>query len=218
MGIRNTFISVLGNKRKRNLTEEYLRKELVTFQTYWNTDWEMDLDKSTFHPDHRKFTDNTEADYRCFRGHTEMAKELLEHTRFPYYLILEDDAKPQEGWQRIVENSIDLLNQYEIVSLHARAIRMRKNMFDYKEHPYVQPGPDRTYSTEINWTNGTLAYLIRRDALSRLAFTQYTGVPIDLWLATHYIFCAIQPDTVCFVHENKYGSFYDRVSTTEPIQ
>lgn len=217
MGLKNTLICVLTNYRKKTVTLGHLHdRGCPLILTYENPDWPVPTDQKDWHEHHTKFTSNTTADYRCFKGHTEIAKNLLEFPN-PQFLVLEDDAKPTDGWQKIVEDATELLSQYEVVSLHSRAVRV-KNEFDYKGQRYVQPGPNSDWCPEIKWANGTLAYLIRRDALSRLAETQYTGVPIDLWLPNHFIFCCIQPDEICFIHQNVYGSFHDQVSNTKPIE
>jgi hypothetical protein len=136
---------------------------------------------------------------RCFRGH----QDVLKMARVPA-LVLEDDAVPAcSNWLDEAQLASELLGDFDVVSLHGRALdetrfdatpwnNTRRILVPKKDaHGYV-------------WSLGSLAYLIRREAVDRFLSMTYDGLPMDLTLANRFKFCVIEQSL--FIHDRSEGT------------
>lgn len=147
--------------------------------------------------------DNQTGAYRCFRGHQEALK-LAEKENI---LIFEDDAVPNRSdWLNIVKTSEKLLFDYQIVSLHGRAIRCIKNKLIIDKVNFVQLGQDPVY--KMFYALGSLAYLINKNTAQKIINENYNGWPMDLYILNFFKFCIVNPSP--FNHDRKYGSLVER--------
>lgn len=201
MKFKDTEIFILKNKRKTCLTENFLND--YKYNSYLNPDWDM---PKRFKPKGVANKLNMVKKYqlgqfRCFRGHQEIWKMAKEK----HILIFEDDANPNcHNWKEIVHDSIDLLDKYDIVSLHARtpSIGLKiKTKVKHKNNEYITLDSS---DYGLKWALGSLCYLINTKVVKDKTKLEYTGIPIDLYLYNNFnslILCKS-----CFDHDRKHGT------------
>ncbi|NJO65437.1 MAG: hypothetical protein HC836_47300, partial [Richelia sp. RM2_1_2] len=101
----------------------------------------------------------------------------------------------------------------EIVSLHGRQIKaetkvIREKIEDLQFYDLKQTCiKGIVVANKIKWCCGSLAYLIRRDAIAKFLSRPWDGVPVDIAIANFYKFCILDPSP--FDHERKYGSLVE---------
>jgi hypothetical protein len=61
---------------------------------------------------------------------------------------------------------------------------------------------------KLKWSLGSLAYLIRRDAMDKFLNTEYFGMGVDLFIANYFTFCVIE--TSPFDHDRRMGSLMSK--------
>ena len=197
MKITDIDIIILGTHHKHILTAERLGH--ATYTIYYNSDWDMPP-----LPMQHKLAQEPQS-YRASRGHQESMKLVTRDVG----LILEDDASPNcQDWVSAVEDSCDLLDRFDIVSLHARSVRDIKDKIVHNNRTYVTLHPtDRDpRAKNIVWALGSLAYLVRRSAIQRLSTAVYDGLPWDLFLYNSNS-CVLLNSP--FDHDRQYGSIVE---------
>ena len=141
--------------------------------------------------------------YRCFKGHQDAIKMCGKEN----VLILEDDAVPNVGdWYNIVQDSISLLDNFEIVSLHGRGFD-RKLYTNFTE---IRPNNNFIYilkKEESVWVCATLAYLINKRSFDKMLSYNYIGKPLDILLYNEFSFCLLEHSP--FDHNRSQGSLVD---------
>lgn len=132
---------------------------------------------------YRNIATFNQAAYRCFRAH----QDALNHAKQDRpTLIFEDDAVPNTAdWLEQCVDASDLLSQFEIVSMHSRAVRADK-VFEHKNRRFATPRVNKERGLKV--MHGALAYLIRPDASLKLRGMEFRQ-HIDLCLANEFEFC-----------------------------
>jgi len=145
---------------------------------------------------------------RCWRGHQDALKRFLE-SKNDAALVMEDDAWPNTPvWTTVAALTMQLLDEFDAVSLHGRAFRHE----DFDARP-LDPKTLTERSVLVpkaqgqTWVQGSLAYLIRRDAAERWVADSYNGYPSDLYLCNRHKFALIDPSP--FDHNRTYKSLID---------
>ena len=135
--------------------------------------------------------------YRCFKGH----QDALSIAEGDNILILEDDAVPNcEDWFQRVLDAIPLLDSFEVVSFHGRQrIHPFEIVPNYPE--YIKP-----ISSPI-WMVATLAYMIKKENVSKYLEYKYYGKPWDVLIYQHHSFCVLEK--TIFDHDRSEGSLID---------
>ena len=142
---------------------------------------------------------------RCWRGHQDALQLFLnsEHN-LDAALVLEDDAWPNtQEWTSVAASAMPLLDEFEAVSLHGRTFRA----CDFTARPFGNRNLLVPLAQGQTWVQGSLAYLIRRDAAERWVNDSYNGYPSDLYLCNRYKFAFVDPSP--FDHNRKHGSLID---------
>lgn len=119
-------------------------------------------------------------------------------------LILEDDAIPNRpDWADIVVEASKYLDKYEVISLHGRA--WHPDAFNISDMMgiTVKIAEPKVQKSGSVWVQGSLAYLIRRDAKQRLIEKEYDGFPIDIFLCNKFDFALVHPSP--FDHGSQAG-------------
>ena len=196
----NFDIIVVTNHHREALILEYLKD--IPHKKSYTPDYEL---PEKFKPDVVGFVQehcHTGA-YRCFRGHQDAIK-LCEHDNA---LILEDDAVPNTpDWLDIVKESVECLDEFELVSLHGRGF----NRQSFVECKKIRPGNNMlTMRTKggAPFICGSLAYMLNRKMFSRILDHRYNGLPMDLFLYSKFDFCLLEKSP--FDHDRRYGSLVD---------
>ena len=138
--------------------------------------------------------------YRCFKGHQD-AIRLAEKDAV---LVFEDDAVPNKTtWLTEVQNSLSLLDHFDIVSFHGRDYE--RVLFESVQNVpgFIQP----INKTERTWVVAALAYLVGRKSYEKLLACEYNGTPWDILLYWGYHFCLMEKSP--FDHCRSEGSLID---------
>ena len=146
--------------------------------------------------------------FRCYRGH----QLALQACQSDHVLVLEDDAWPnRSAWMFIVERARELLETFQVVSLHGRGIRGIDRRIECGGQTYVTLKPlvrrRLLYRAELRWVQGSLAYLITAAAARRIAEAPYRGIPVDHLLANAFSFAVILRSP--FDHDRRHGSLVE---------
>jgi hypothetical protein len=141
--------------------------------------------------------------YRCFRGHQDAIKKCTSDN----ILLFEDDAVPNTSdWLQIVQDSLEYLQNFEMVSLHGRDYY--KVLFcNYKE---IRPGNNfliMPTKDKPPFICGALAYLLNRKSFEQVLSWNYIGMPIDILLYYKLNFCLLEKSP--FNHDRSQGSLID---------
>lgn len=205
--INDLDILVLGNKKKENITEQFLKKENLDHRTYWNPDWQWN--GITIIPQYYPLTGGNKGALNCYRGH----QELLKLATKEYILVFEDDVTPNDpNWQDVVLSYLECLKQFEIISMHGR---------DFKKHPFTRIESNPIYNLYLpkpvefmkgitgKWVLGSCAYIIKNesDAYHKILNEDYVGIPMDLYIANSFNFAVL--DKSPFDHDRSKGSLID---------
>ncbi len=136
---------------------------------------------------------------RCFRGHQDIA--AASDPALPL-LVFEDDANESDRrWLQQMPAYLDLLQTYDVVSLHGRGwVKEQCDFFTHQGVKFLTP----RIENGRGWCLGSLAYLIGVAAKKRLYERQYDGMPIDIALCTDFKFCCVRESS--FGHDRKHGS------------
>lgn len=198
-------IYVVATKKRPAIVLEALNT--VPHQVCWTTDYKLEegwkpLDQ------YGSLVQNQVGALRCWRGHQDALASFLQSSN-DCALVMEDDAWPNTAqWTTVAAATLNLMNEFEAVSLHGRAFRH----VDFDARP-LQPQllTDRSLlvpkSQGQTWVQGSLAYIIRRDAAARWVADSYTGYPSDLYLCNRFKFALVDPSP--FDHNRKHGSLID---------
>lgn len=161
----------------------------VTHHVHWTTDYDLP-EGWKVNPRYGSWVNNHTGHLRCFRGH----QDALKLSTADCALILEDDAIPNaEEWLHIVNAAVPYLDRYEVISLHGRAWHPDAFTHGDLSGPKVRLSEPKVQKSGSVWVQGSLAYLIRKDAKQRLIEREYDGFPIDIFLCNHFNFALVNP-------------------------
>ena len=203
--IRSAMIYVVATHQRPALILEALTT--VPHIVCWTTNYK--LEEGWKPPDaYGSLIHNQVGHLRCWRGHQDALKLFLE-SHNDAALVLEDDAWPNTGlWKTIAALAMNVLNEFEAVSLHGRAFHAEAfdasplNPKTLTERSILVP---KTQGQ--TWVQGSLAYMIRRDAAERWVADKYDGYPADLYLCNRFKFALIDPSP--FDHSRRHPSLID---------
>lgn len=205
--MKSAMIYVVATKKRPAVVLEYLGK--VPHHVCWTTDYKL---PEGWKPEDKygSLVLNQVGAYRCWRGHQDALKFFRDQTPdIDVALILEDDAVPNNPlWTQIVMAAFSRLEEFEVVSLHGRAFQHEA----FIEKPLAGPELSGwTLKVPLEqgkvWVQGSLAYLIRRDAVDRYIDDSYVGNPSDIYIANKFKFAMVNPSP--FNHDRKHGSLID---------
>lgn len=194
-------IVVVASRKRPPLITEYLKE--IPHEVSYTPDYQF-VRRYFPAPEYRELAIKLHVGpFRCFKGH----QDALRMTKGEHVLVFEDDAVPERtDWYQIAQTCIPLLEEYEIVSLHGRNI-VEKERFHWNGMEFVLPNSTSPDSV-IKWSLGSLAYLVKRNTADRIARMQYKGLPMDLFIASLFKYCVLEPSP--FLHERKFGSLVEK--------
>jgi hypothetical protein len=171
---------VVACRKRPAIVVPYL--EQVPHRVHWTTDYELP-EGWTINPAYSSYLRHQKqyvGHLRCFRGHADALKDL----KASVALVLEDDAIPNRpDWVAVVAQASRVMEEFEVVSLHGRAFHPEH--FDIQQQDkgvqFLTPkeGVQR-------WVQGSLAYMIRADVVSKLIDHEFDGYPIDIFLCNEF--------------------------------
>ena len=180
-------IIVVANKHREPLVVPFLQAYKHTISM--SADYTLPVG---FAPDpaYKEYTEYLQGrqlgHYRAWCGH----QDALKLAKTNLVLMLEDDAVPFPGWHEVVEKCLPYLGTYEVISLHGRGFDLQ----EFKRQQEIMPGRS-IYKSNVPDAivkivrGSSLAYLIKgKRAMNRLINKTYSGMPIDLYLATDFRF------------------------------
>ena len=195
---------IVATRRRQPLITKYM--ELNSFKISYTPDYPL---PKGFKPGPVRFRSQNELGaYRCFRGHQDAIKMI----KCNHALIIEDDAVPNvDDWLDIAEKAVESLTTFQIVSLHGRRVEKRQEPIQIFNTllPIEKKYPITDKPIQLKWSLGSLAYLIRRDAMYKFLNTEYFGMGVDLFIANHFTFCVIAKSP--FDHDRRMGSLVEKV-------
>lgn len=205
MSLSTIQIYVVATHKRPAIILDALNAANIPHHVCWTTDYKLEPDWKP-EPQYGSLVQNQVGALRCYRGHQDALKFFRDQTpNIDAALVLEDDAWPnRRDWPMIIGHAWGLLDRFELVSLHGRAFRP----IDFTPHQlsdgvsYLEP-----LAQGQVWVQGSLAYLIRRDAVNKLIDTPYSGYPSDLFICNRFNFALIDPSP--FDHNRTHGSLID---------
>lgn len=212
-------VVILGTRHKKIITTDYMNG--LTYHVYYNKDWPLPkFTRSKLAraiPNVRKYEPRP---YRCFKGH----QGALSLAKTDKMLVLEDDAVPNRpSWHQVVVDASELLDEYDVVNLHARGDITWAKTFKFKGRDYGIVGftgrrdIDTKEPRKIKWALGSLAYLTTKKYADYIMSLPYEGVPMDLFLVNQTNNCILMNS--CFDHDRKHGSIIQgQAGQCKPVQ
>lgn len=204
-------IFVVATRKRPAIVLEALKT--IPHQVCWTTDYKLPEGWKPL-PEYGSLVQNQVGALRCWRGHQDALKVFLD-SHNDVALVMEDDAWPNVPiWTTVAAISMNLLEEFEAVSLHGRAFRH----VDFDARP-LDPLPLTGRQILVpkaqgqTWVQGSLAYLIRRDAAVRWVNDTYNGYPSDLYLCNRYKFALVDPSP--FDHNRTHKSLIDCPTPTD---
>lgn len=209
-----TAILIVATAKRKAIVLDALTS--VPHKVCWTTDYKLPEGWKPL-PEYASLVHNQVGAYRCWAGHRDALAFFRDHTNADYALILEDDAWPNTPfWTAVVAFAAQWLSDYEVVSLHGRAFSQDA----FNSQPIVEPSemlkpitdqfPTNILTPNVQgstWVQGSLAYLIRRDAVDRWINDEYNGYPSDIYLCNKFKFALVNPSP--FDHNRSAGSLVD---------
>jgi hypothetical protein len=179
-------IYVVGCRHRSPLIVPHLQEADVPYIAYCTPDYEL---PEGFQPkkEYRRLVFNQRNHMRCCYGHRDVMQMMSPGDTA---LILEDDAIPNtSAWLDIVRDAEELLDQYNIVSIHSRGMEPSawlRVKWKRGVEVWVRDG---------GWVVGSLAYLIRHDIAQEHVNRVYDGCPMDICMTqlARGKFAAIMP-------------------------
>jgi hypothetical protein len=171
---------VVACRKRPAIVIPYL--EGVSHRVHWTTDyelpegWKINPAYSSLLRHEKQYVGHL----RCFRGHADALKDL----KASVALVIEDDAVPNRpDWVQVVAQASGLMENYDVISLHGRAFEPAA--FNWEQRSlgvqFLTPKSDSN-----RWVQGSLAYMIRADAVHKLIKHDYDGYPIDIFLCNEF--------------------------------
>lgn len=206
----SAMIFVVATRKRPAIVLEALNAAQAPHKVCWTTDYKLE-EGWLPHPAYASMVQNQVGALRCWRGHQDALRCFRDEWKnADVALVLEDDAWPVgPDWTGVCADALSLMDDYEVVSLHGRAFRPCD--FDAK-----QIGCRKLLVPQVQgsvWVQGSLAYLIRRDAVDRWINDSYNGYPSDIYLCNRFKFALVDPSP--FLHERKHGSLIDCKTPTD---
>lgn len=196
-------ILVVATRKRPSLITEYLND--IPYKINYTNDYELDR---AWKPNlkYENYVENHTGAYRCFRGHQDVLKMMEKNIA----LVFEDDAVPnREDWIDIVKQSLSLLSEFDIVSLHGRNIMGISKINEIGKLKFVELNPVpflvyRNRKVVLKKSFGSLAYIIKRKEADKIINTEYDGYPMDLYLVNEFKACILEPSP--FNHDRRHGT------------
>ena len=152
-------IYVVATAKRPAIVLEALKH--VPHQVCWTTDYSLPKDWKPL-PEYGSLVQNQVGAMRCWRGHQDALKMFLDSNN-DVALVMEDDAWPNLAmWTTVAALAMNLLEEFEAVSLHGRAFRHQ----DFDSRP-LDPQPLRKKIADILEDAAPTALLRRRFLLRR---------------------------------------------------
>lgn len=212
---------VLSQFEKRTpLVKQYLDGNWDV-RYYDNPDWEVPPGTDVL-PCYRRHCPPV-GHYRVFRGHQEMMKLFIE-SGHPVGLFFEDDAVPNTpecfelvnlcwSWMQQPDNPVNVLYTYgrhydRSRFIHTASVRDREIV---TLRPDLYDPANATKKGGIHYVYGTLAYLVKREAATRIANASWRGIPIDVVVPDLNTFALLHPSP--WDHDRQQGSILEKTKT-----
>lgn len=203
--MNNASIYVVATKKRPAIVLEAINPSKLPLNVCWTTDYKLEEGWKP-EPAYASLVQNQVGALRCWRGHQDALRYFRDSTPdVEYALVLEDDAWPNvDNWAAVCLDAAQFLYDFEVVSLHGRSFRP----IDFEHRDFSH---DRKLLVPLaqgqTWVQGSLAYLIRRDAVDRWINDSYTGYPSDIYLCNRFKFALVDPSP--FNHDRRAGSLID---------
>ncbi|MHC4332169.1 MAG: hypothetical protein ACYSUV_00050 [Planctomycetota bacterium] len=205
-------VLVIACRKRPALITPYLEEGKIPHRVHWTTDYELP-EGWTINPDYGSFLRHQKqyvGHLRCWGGHQDALKTMGADVA----LVLEDDAVPNRpDWPAVIAAATKMMGQtdLEVVSVHGRAFHPEQFEITPLEFP-AQPDSDlKVYVPKADgkrvWVQGSLAYLIRKDAAPKLIAKEFDGYPIDIFLCNEFKFALADPSP--FNHDRSHPSLID---------
>lgn len=194
-------INILTNPRKKSFTRNVMEEQKVSVNVYVNSEWPHPPQEN-WHPQAFALEPKQEIAYRIFRGH----QEALQVGTKEFILMLEDDAIPQGDWKLHTQQALELLQTYDTVQLYAKATNWVDRRFNHYGREYLTPSRHPSFGTK--WTNGAVAYIVKRETAKKIYQEKYVGVPYDVHLVEYFNSCCIAQNQCIFEHSMQHGSTF----------
>lgn len=212
INIKDLDVMVIATHHRPSIITDYLKN--IPHYIHYNPDynWENGL---PLIDDLVRMAWNPLNMYRAFRGHV----DVLKMSNKEYTLVLEDDASPnRKDWFDIALCCDDILNDAEVASLHGREWSPRDP--DYIKYPgsidkivvykneefcFTKPEPMANDQYKRTWCLGScLAYVIKKEARSKLINYKYDGLPIDFIVPSKFDFYVLRNTPID--HDRRHGT------------
>jgi hypothetical protein len=171
---------VVACRKRPAIVLPYL--ENVPHRVHWTTDyelpegWKIAPAYSSYLRHEKQYVGHL----RCFRGHADALKDVQANVA----LVVEDDAIPNRpDWVQIVAQASRHMEEFDVISLHGRSFHP-EHFTAHDEHlgvKFLTPNEGGQ-----RWVQGSLAYLIRKDAAHIIIDHMYDGYPIDIFLCNEF--------------------------------
>ena len=170
-------ILVLATPHRRIITAEGLTEHphIIHYSTDYNLPEEFAVADEYMQWSSHKFS---LGHYRSFRGW----QDALAKCTQPYILGFEDDAVPnRQDWWNVVLKSVEMLKEFEIVSLHGRRVNFKD--FQSKEHKGLRFYHKKAGVEWIKVNGSPLAWLLKKETVEKFRSFEFRGCPTDQHLA-----------------------------------
>lgn len=142
--------------------------------------------------------------FRCFRGHQEALKMVTKR----YVLMLEDDAIPREGLKEVIQACKKLLRKkYQLVSLFSGDFSDGNPPDELVDGlRFFEPRFRENFG--VKWATGSVAYFTTYGVAKAIAYDEFNGLPMDIYLHNRYKTCIIDAADGGFDHNDKAPSHF----------
>ena len=197
-------IYVVATRKRPAIVLEALGHAKVPHHVCWTTDYKLEEGWKPA-PEYGSLVQNQVGALRCWRGHQDALKFFRDQTpQVDVAVVLEDDAWPNvANWSQVCVEAMPFLNEFEAVSLHGRSFRP----VDFEHRQFGDRKLLVPLAQGQTWVQGSLAYIIRRDAVDRWINDSYNGYPSDIYLCNRFKFALVDPSP--FNHDRRAGSLID---------
>lgn len=186
-------IAIVASHHRKPIVTHYI-SGIHHFLNY-TPDYDLPVN---FQPKYAQYVRNHTGALRCFRGHQDALKLVMQNSSKDYFLVLEDDASTNtREWIKIIDNCLDYMHLFDLITLHAR----QYSLSGYEKVADVEFGRS-LYKVIVpkTWAVASLAYIINRNACQKIINAEYDGLPLDLFLYHECNYGLLDPS--CFNHEN----------------
>lgn len=195
--LTKTDIVVVASNHRQPKTTEFLCD--VPYKISYTFDYEFNSNEYV-KDIYAHYLCNSVGALRCYKGHQDALKLVSDHKI--YILVLEDDAIFRDNYKQKILSALNLLEEFDIVSLHGRNLDLSSaSVINNGEKFYVFPHVE---NNQINNIHGSLAYLIKNINKNKIISRPFDGLPMDLFIASQFKFAVIADSP--FVHDTSVHS------------